>query len=63
MAELIAKEIVNPFRKEEKLSKVELRFYSSLAKNKKKTNDNNDIVRDLYSQLIDINESVDKNTK
>lgn len=63
MAELIVKEIVNPFITEDKMSEVELKLYSSLLRNKKKLNDNNDIVQDLYSQLIDINENIDKNMK
>jgi len=57
MAELIVKEIANPFRQEEKISKIELNLYSKLLNKKKETNDNCDIAKDLYSQLIDMKES------
>jgi len=56
MAELIVKKISNPFVKEEPINKVELSLYSNLIKKNTK-NDNSDIVKDLYSQLIDIKEN------
>lgn len=53
MAELIVKEIVNPFRKEEKISNIELDLYSKLINKKKIVNDNSDIVKDFFGQLMD----------
>lgn len=58
MAELIVKEIGNPFRQETKPTKIELDLYSKLLKPKQPINDNTDLFRDLYSQLLDNNDNV-----
>jgi len=56
--ELIVKQIVNPFRQEVKTKKVELELYSKLIKEKKNSNDDNtELFRDLYSQLLDNNDN------
>jgi len=57
MAELIVKEIINPFRQEIKPKKAELELYSKLIKSKKTLNDNTDLFKDLYSQLLDNNDN------
>jgi hypothetical protein len=59
VAELIAKEIINPFRQEIKSSKVELELYSKLLSQKKNLNeDNTEFFKDLYSQLLDNNDNI-----
>lgn len=58
MAELIVKEIINPFRQEIQPKKVELELYSKLIKPKKDLIDNTDLFKDLYSQLLDNNDNM-----
>ena len=59
MAELIVKEIINPFRQEIKPNKVELELYSKLIKQKNNLKDDNpEFFKDLYSQLLDNNDNV-----
>lgn len=54
MAELIVKEIINPFRKETPVNKIELDLFHKLINKKKVVYDNTDIAKDLFSQLMDI---------
>lgn len=53
MEEVIAREIVNPLKKEPCITPIEMKVYSDLMHKNKETNDNCEVAKDLYDQLID----------
>lgn len=56
MSELLVKKIIDPFRPKEKITAVEIKMYSQMIKNKPKKNDDNELAKDIFSQLIDTKE-------
>lgn len=56
----IVKEIIDPFKKEEKLNPIEINLYSKLINKKVVKSDDNEIAKDLYDQLIDVKDNIDK---
>lgn len=54
--DVLVKEIIDPYKQERKVSDIEIKMYSSLINKKDTKNDDSDIAKDLYYQLIDTKE-------
>lgn len=56
MEELVAKQIVNPLKKEPGVTPLEMKVYSCLIHKNELCNDDCEVAKDLYDQLIDNHE-------
>lgn len=61
MEEVLVREIRDPFRNEKQIDPIEINLYSRLIKKKNIKNDDNEIAKDLYDQLIDNKEEINNN--
>lgn len=53
---ILAKEIIDPLKKEIEVKPIEIKVFSQLINKKEVLNDSNEIAKELYDQLVDTKE-------
>lgn len=51
--DVLVRKINDPYKHEEEIKPVELRLYSNLIRSKESFNDDNEVAKEIFNQLID----------